>query len=163
MTDDKNIKQAKTVFETMCSAFDNYNLIYDKKEDEFELECIMSGEDIPMNITIKLFTGLDIIMLSSLLQSSTPKSNIIDMAIAVNYVNNKLMHGSFDFDVKEGSISFRMANTYTDCLPDEEVFMYMLYSSCKIIDEYNDRFLMLSKGLITLSDFLKHPNKGDKK
>ena len=59
-----------------------------------------------------------------------------------------------------GRLFFRMSNSYRGCLPGQEIFDYMIFTSCHTIDEYNDKFLMLSKGITTLEQFLEADKKG---
>ena len=47
-----------------------------------------------------------------------------------------------------------MTNSFLESKISEEVFAYMLYCSCQTIDEYNDKFLMLAKGMISIEQFL---------
>ncbi|MBR6742530.1 MAG: hypothetical protein IKM09_03700, partial [Clostridia bacterium] len=78
----------------------------------------------------------------------------LDVAIAVTALNNRLVDGCFDYDIKSGHMFFRMTNSFIDSRLDEEVFAYMLFCACKTIDDYNDKFLMLDKGMLSLEQFL---------
>ena len=49
---------------------------------------------------------------------------------------------------------YRMTNSFMESVISEEVFAYLLYASCNVIDDFNDKFLMLAKGMLTLEQFL---------
>ena len=53
---------------------------------------------------------------------------------------------------------FRMTNSFMESKLGEEAFAYMLFCSCQVIDEYNDKFLMLAKGMVSIEQFLSSLN-----
>ena len=77
----------------------------------------------------------------------------IDSDISV--INNNLVDGCFDYDLSDGTIIFRMTNSYLESEVSRELFEYMLFLSFTTVDEYNDKLMMLSKGLISLAQFLE--------
>ena len=93
-------------------------------------------------------------MLLSHLPFVIPEDKRMEMAIAVGAVNFALSDGCFDYNIASGQLFFRMTNAFMDCVLSEEVFEYMLFVSCRIIDEYNDKFFMISKDLLPIDQFL---------
>ena len=89
----------------------------------------------------------------------TPDDKRLDMAVAVSAANNLLVDGSFDYDIKQGRMFFRMTSSFRESLVGKDLFTYMLLCSCKTIDDFNDKFMMLAKGLITLEQFFETINK----
>ena len=79
-------------------------------------------------------------------------------ALAVCVANDMMVHGSFDLDMSSGRIYFRMSNSFIDSQPGEELFFYLILCTCKMVDEYNDRFLMLAKDMIDLKKFIELAN-----
>lgn len=154
MANEKDLKQAQTVFATLCQALDNHDWHYGKDEEELSIECGAQGEDLPMQITIKVDAERKLAILLSHIPVLTPEDKRLEVAIAVSVVNNKLVDGSFDYDVNSGMMVFRMTNSFMESKIGEDLFMYMLLCSCRTIDEYNDKFLMLAKGLLPLEKFL---------
>ena len=57
-------------------------------------------------------------------------------------------------NMRDGSILFRLTLSYLDSFIGNEAFFYQLLVSFKTIDQYNDKFFMLSKGAISIEDFL---------
>lgn len=76
------------------------------------------------------------------------------MAVA----NYGLVNGAFDYDISDGEICFRMSQSYRESILGAEVCNYMLLASMHTIDKYNDRFMMLSKGMIDLQKFVELEN-----
>ena len=154
MADEKMI-QAKNVFDTLCKTLDANDWHYVKDEEKLKIECGASGEDLPMKLHISVDAKRSVLMLLSLIPFSVPEDKRLDVAIAVSVVNNNLVDGSFDYDVSDGSLFFRMTNSFLESSIGSELINYMVYCSCGTIDEYNDKFLMLAKGMISLEKFLE--------
>lgn len=73
-------------------------------------------------------------------------------------VNDMLVDGSFDFDMAKGRVSFRLTASYIESILGKELFECMLMVSATTIDEYNDKFLMIAKGMISFDQFLESKN-----
>lgn len=154
MAEQVNLTQAKATFKTLCQALDNNEWHYEKNEEKLEIECGAQGEDLPMKLTVKVDAERMIVMLLSHLPFVIQEDKRLDVAIAVSAINNLLVDGCFDYDVASGHMFFRMTNSFLESTIGEDVFSYLLYCSCKTIDEYNDKFLMLAKGMLSIEQFL---------
>lgn len=154
MAELKNLEQAKAAFATLCRALDKHEWHYKKDEDKLFVECGVQGDDLPMKITVKVDADRMLVLLISHMPFVIQEDKRLDVAIAVSAINNALVDGCFDYDVASGRMFFRMTNSFIESKIGEEVFAYMLFCSCKTIDEYNDKFLMLAKGLISMEQFL---------
>lgn len=154
MAEQKNFEQAKAVFATLCQTLDNQEWRYKKDEEKLSIECGARGDDLPMDITVKVDARRMLVLLLSHMPFVIQEDKRLDVAIAVSVINNVLVDGCFDYDVASGHMFFRMTNSFIESKISEEVLAYMLFCSCKTIDEYNDKFLMLAKGLISVEQFL---------
>ena len=76
-------------------------------------------------------------------------------AIAVSSANNRLADGSFDYNIKDGAVFFRMSASYRESKIGKELLEYMIRCSSMTVDRYNDKLLMLSRGILTLDDFIR--------
>ncbi len=154
MSELQNAALARETFDTLCRALDKDNWKYKKNEEDLEVECTVHGEDLPMDVTFRVRPDKMVITLLSHIPFVINEDKRIDAAIAVSAVNNMLVDGCFDYNVTSGHIFFRMAHSFVDSKISEEVFIYMLICSCQTIDDYNDKFLMLSKGMMSLDQFI---------
>ena len=152
---DEKLERAEKVFETLCSALDGHDWHYEKDEEKLKIECGAQGDDLPMDISIRVDAGRQLIMLISHLPFVIPEEKRLDAAIATSIVNNRMVDGSFDFDITDGHMFFRLTNSFIDSEIGEELVYYMVMISCVTIDEYNDKFLMLGKGMMSIKDFMK--------
>ena len=151
---DENLERAKRVFDTLCATLDEHKWHYQKNEEELTIECGVQGEDLPMEITIKVDVEKQLVLLLSHLPFIVSEDKRLDVAIATSVANNGLMDGCFDYDITDGHMFFRMTNSFIESEIGSDVFNYMLFFSFHLIDKYNDRFLMLAKGLMSLNDFI---------
>lgn len=158
MTEQEKLVQAKATFETLCRTLENEQWHYTKDEQALAIECGARGEDLPMELTIKVDADRMLIVLLSRIPFAIQEDKRLDVAIAVTAVNNRLVDGCFDYDVTSGKMFFRMTNSFIDSKIGEDVFTYMLYASCQTIDDYNDKFLMIAKGMLSVQQFLSAMN-----
>lgn len=154
MAEEKNLAQAKATFSTLCQALDHHEWHFEKDDENLAIECGAQGDDLPMKITVKVDAERMLVMLISHLPFVIQEDKRLDVAIAVSAINNALVDGCFDYDVASGHMFFRMTNSFIESTISEEVFAYMLFCSCQTIDAYNDKFLMLAKGMMSIEQFL---------
>lgn len=154
MTDEMKLDRAKKVYDTLCEALEEHEWKYEKDEDELVIKCGAQGEDLPMDINITVSAGRQMVLLLSHMPFVIAEDKRLELAVAVSIVNNRLVDGCFDYNIKTGYMVFRMTNSFLESTLGKEVFSYMLFCSCQTIDEYNDKFLMLAKGMLSLEQFI---------
>lgn len=154
MAEIKDLTKAKETFAKLCQTLDSREWRYKKDEEGLSVECGAQGEDLPMEITIRVDADRMLVLLISHLPFVIQEDKRLDTAVAVSTINNMLVDGCFDFDIRTGHMFFRMTNSFIESELSEELFMYLLLCSCKTIDEYNDKFLMLAKGMLSIEQFL---------
>ena len=155
MADEKEIRQAKAAYDTLCEMLKEREWHYESDEDNFTIMCGARGEDLPMEIRVQVDPERLIVTLVSQMPFSVPEDKRVEMALAVSAVNYALVDGSFDYNFVDGTLLFRMTSSYRESLVGKDMFEYMLYVSCKTIDDYNDKFLMIIKEKMTLEDLVK--------
>lgn len=154
MAEEKNLQQAKKVYETLCSALTDDDWHFTKDDGKFEIKCGAQGDNLPIDIMVKINTETNLVVLMSCLPFVVAEDKRVDLAAAVSIVNNKIVDGSFDFDIMSGHLFFRMTNCFIESELGKEAFIYMLYCSCQTIDEYNSKFKMLVENKMTLGQFV---------
>lgn len=154
MSTERETKLAQNVYQTICEMLDKKGVKYTKHEDDLVVSCTVRGEDIPMDIVIFVHEKQQIVRLLSPMPFDIPEDKRIDMAIAVNIANYGIIDGSFDYDLSDGDLRFRMTTSYRESILGKELFEYMFMVSALTTDEYNDKFMMLAKGLISIEQFI---------
>lgn len=155
---DANFIKAKSVFDTICGLFDSNNWKYSKDEENLRIEASFSGEDLSMKTIFLIRPDKQLVTMFSPLPFNIAEDKRVDAAIAVAIANYGLVNGTFDYDLSDGEIRFRIVAPFMDSTLSASVFEYMIRLLFNTVDNYNDRFLMLSKGMITLEKFVELEN-----
>ena len=158
MAEEKDLKQAQTVYKSLCNMLDERGWRYQKNEQELSIRCGAQGEDLPMEIIIEVDAERQLASLISPMPFEVPENRRAELAIAVTQANNGMVDGSFDYDFLSGRILFRMTSSFRQSLIGKAMFAYMLECSCYTIDEYNDKFLAVAKNNMSIHeiiDFIK--------
>lgn len=152
----ERMKEGKAVFDNLVNHLHSINLNFatEELEDRFVIRFNMSGDDIPMRFFVYVNPQHRIITLHSP-QPVKFDADKLDLGCkAIAAINYRLTDGDFQIDIRDGEVLFNMSNCYAGSLISGEVFDYMLGMSINIVDEFNDKLLMLSKGLIDLDTLL---------
>ena len=155
MASEKEIRLAKDAYESFCSMLDNRGWVYDKDDSSLYISVGVTGDDLPMDFEVVFDVEYQIARMRSILPFKMNKEKMIEGSIATNSINYLLADGSFDFNLADGTIAFRLTTSFKNSLINERVFAYMVDVACTTIDEYNDKLLMLSKGMIKIEDIIK--------
>lgn len=155
MSDAKQLKNAKSVFSTLCKALDSRNWKYNKDENELVITFGVSGDDLSMNFVVKIDADRELVRLFSRMPFKFPEERRLEGAIATCHANYLLVDGSLDYDYTDGECTFRMTASYRDSLLSPTLFDYMVDVSCQTVDDLNDKLLLVAKGVLTPDEFLK--------
>lgn len=153
-----NMELAQQVYQTLCNTLDARGWKYGKEEEKLLVHFGVRGEDIPMNFVIVVDADRQLVRLMSPLPFKMCEEKRMEGAIATCVVNYGMADGSFDYDLSDGKIVFRMTVSFRESQLGEGLFQYMIDCSCAMADKYNDRLLALDKGLMSLSDFIAKRN-----
>ena len=147
-------QQAENVYKILCKMLDDKEVHYEKHEEDLLVKFGMSGDDLPMQFLMFVDKERSLLKLLSPMSFAVQENKRVDMALAINAINNRFSEGCFDYEIASGRICFRVASSYADCEIGARVPEYLLYMAGVLIDEYNDKFLMFSKGAITLEQLI---------
>ena len=154
MADENNIKQAKTVYNTLCKALDSKKWKYQRHPEDMVGTFTSTGDDIPMEFVVFIDSDRQLVRMLSRLPFKFPEDNRVDGAAATSYITYKLADGSFDYDYSTGEVTFRLTATFIDSLISEDLLLYMVACACYTVDEYNDKLLMVAKGMLPIDQFI---------
>lgn len=154
-----NLEKAKSTFATLCKTLDNMEWHYQMDEERLLIKSGVQGEDLPIEFIVRVNPDNEIVSYHSLLPFKISEEKRIDGAIAVCAANYGLVDGSFDYDISDGEIIFRLTSSFRGSVLSEELFEYMISVASSTVDGYNDKFFMISKGVMTVQQFLESENK----
>lgn len=154
MADDNKMVLAQKVFDNMCSYLDRRNWHYEKHSEDLMITFSVSGDDLPMDFVLAVDSERQLMRLFSRIPVTVPEDKRMDLAIATCVASNGLADGSFDYDIATGKISFRLTASFRGSDIGDGLFEYLIGVSGYTVDQYNDRFFSLSKGVMSITDFI---------
>ena len=156
--EEMNMKKAKEVFDVLVKMLDTRDWKYEKHEEKLLIKSGIKGDDLPVEFIVVVKPRNEVVQFISMLPFNMPEDKRVDGAIAVCAANYGLVDGSFDYDLRDGEIIFRMTSSYRDSHLSEDLFEYMIMVAASTLDQYNDKFFMLAKGMMSVQQFLEQEN-----
>ena len=157
MPDPSRIENMKQNAAVLTAMLDHRNLKYTVQEQtdvRTHIRIRFSGADLPMTLHIILRADKQIASVFSVMPFVIDEARRTDAAVAAAAANHGLIDGSFDLNLTSGEIRFRLTSCFIDSVLSESLFSYLMFVSAETVDRYNDRFLALNSGEMTLEQFL---------
>lgn len=154
MIDEKQMEHAKQVYKTLCDAIVSREWKFDKDEEKLLVYFGVNGDDIPMQFVLVVDAERQLVRLMSPMPYKMSEEKRMEGAIATCAASYGMADGSFDYDLSSGEIVFRMTASFRESLIGEGLFQYMISCACAMVDKYNDQFLAIDKGIMSITDFI---------
>lgn len=158
MAEEMNMQKAKEVYATLVRMLDTRGWKYEKHEDDLLIKSGIRGDDLPVEFIVFVKPRNEVVQFISSLPFNMPEDKRVDGAIAVSVANYGLVDGSFDYDLRDGEIRYRLTSSYRESTLGEDLFEYMIMVAASTVDRYNDKFFMLAKGMMTVQQFIEQEN-----
>jgi hypothetical protein len=159
--EDKSVKQAEKLYETLVGFFEKNGYRHDDDPENFSLKCGFKTNDLPADLKIQLYPEIGIIHILSMLPFKLSKDKIEEGCKAACAVNNVLYDGNFIVGIESGAILFKLSSFYYGSIIGEDLIEKLITVSLGMIDRYNDKFLMLEKGVIDASEIVEKARESD--
>ncbi len=155
MADEMKIALAKQVYEMLCQALDDRGWSYDKEDERQLVHFGVGGDDLPMKIIASVDTERQLVRVMSPLPFNMSEGKRIEGAIATCAASYGMVDGSFDYDLSDGQILFRMTASFRESEIGPDLLLYLIDCSCAMVDKYNEQFFAIDKGFLSITDFLE--------
>lgn len=155
MANDNKLENAMLAYRTICSALDARDWKYEKDTDKLLVHFGVNGEDLPVDFIIYADADRQLVRLLSPLLFKMSEEKRMEGALATCAASWGMVDGSFDYDLADGTILFRMAASLRESTIGVGLIQYMISCACAMVDKYNDKFLAINKGILSIQDFLK--------
>ncbi len=156
---EKERKQADEVYQNLINIFERMEYPYDVIESGNDIEKVLhirsAGEDLPMEFFIVIDAYFQQFKVKSPQPVRFSKEQIPDAAELICAINDVIRFGYFALDVEDGSVMFNYFHLFMDSLVSPDLWGFLVKTSAQIVDEYNDKFLMLAKGMIDKDSLMK--------
>lgn len=140
MATEKEMKLAKNTFDTLCQWLRDDDWKFEADEEKLLVSFGAVGDDLSMNLAVKVNTDLMIVSVYNYLGFNIPENKRAEMAVAICATNELLHDGNFDLNLASGSMLFRMTCSFRESLLGKELMKYLVMTSCVTMDNFNDKF-----------------------
>lgn len=147
-------QEAEKAYETFCEMLDEMEWSYDRDDENLTIKTGANGDDLPLDIKVTFNVKLQICTIFSSLPFKSPDEDTVVTAVAICATNYNMVDGSFDFDLANGNIAFRITTPFRNSVIDKEAYKYLLMICCTTVDKYNDKLLALTKHHISLDEYI---------
>ena len=154
MTESEKMQLAQEVYDNLCEALDRRDWKYEKFPDDLTIRFTSVGDDLPMDFIVIVDGYRQLLRVMSPVPIDVNKNKRLDLAVATCVASYGLTDGSFDYDITTGVIFFRLTACFRNSTVGDGLFEYLVGISSAIVDKYNDQFLAISKGLLSVDDFI---------
>lgn len=158
MAEEMNMRKAYEVFSVLINMLDTRDWKYEKHEEDLLIRSGIKGDDLPIDFIVVVKPRNEVVQFISALPFNMPEDKRVEGAIAVCAANYGIVDGSFDYNLTDGKILFRLTSSYRESKLSEDLFEYMIMVAASTVDNYNDKFFMLAKGMMTIEQFIEQEN-----
>lgn len=148
------MQNAADMYSRLRKMLDDMNWQYSRLKRELGVRYFVSGEDIPMEFLVKIKPDVRMLCFISILPAKFNDSNRADAVLAACAANHGMVMGSFAYNMELDRVVFMASSLYDECETGTDWLKHQMYLSQTIVEQYNDRFLMLSKGVLSVEDFI---------
>ena len=152
-------EKAVQVYELFKENLTEHHIKFETDDEHLVLKMIVHGEDLPQPTFIQVDDERSVVQILSPIPSRIPDDKRMDAAVAVAIANYGMINGSFDLDMSDGEIRFRVTQSYADMELSQECISYLIGIVFFTTDKYNDKFFMLGKGMISIEQFIESAEK----
>ena len=152
--DEVKIVAAKKAYDALLTEINRRGWHAERDDEKLIATLNVKGEDLPMRITIGIDVDRQLARVVSFMPFNMSKEKLLEGAIAAAVATYRLADGSFAYNISTGEIRFKLNAAFMDSQVGPELFAYMIDCACVVIDEFNDKFFMLDKGIIDIAKFI---------
>ena len=150
-----DMKHAKLMFNTMKQMMDDEDWKYSADEENLTIKSGLA-DDLDLIYYMSIDAEREMVRLWSTLPFTVPEDKRVDCAVAACVANNGMIVGSFQYDISDGEFCFKAASSFAGgSRLSKEAFKDIMFLALSSIKNYNDRFFMVAKGMMTLQQFIE--------
>ena len=153
MENEKLQKLGELMYDSICTMFSDNDILYEKDDENLTVVTELTGEDLPMRLTTKVYPDKQNVTIVSTMPFRIPPEKRAELTAAIAVANYGMLYGGFELDWEKCRIRYRLSMSYVDSMLGKGLFYKMTFVSLNTIDDYNDKFFMISQGNLSLKKF----------
>lgn len=147
--------KAASIFHLLTKTMNAAGWTYKQNRKEKLITTEFNGDKHAISLGIKVYADRQMVQVLALLSPAMPKDKLFDGAVAACLVNEGLGFGNFDYDMSDGSFSFRDSVSYLSVFITKTALAAMILRDVALVDKYNDYFYKLANNKMTLVQFVE--------
>lgn len=147
--------RAIRAYKTICAALDDRDWKYKVFEEDKVVTLSFSTDGLPMEFIIIVDADRQLVRLLSRLPITFPEDKRVEGALATLAAGYAMVDGGFDFDLGEGKVTYRQAVCFQNSELSKTAFYHLVNCAFALIENYSEKLFAVSKGYLSLQDFLK--------
>lgn len=152
-------ERAKAAYKAICDFMDEAKLKYDKDDAENVAYVTITGEDFPVTLIFSVSEEKQRVETYSKLPFEIKKEKAVDLAMAIAAINNRIAYGKFVLYLDQDKCAYENSEYITDLEGFSPAYGHTLVGPAfSIVEKYNDKLYAISKGLMSVKDFLASMN-----
>lgn len=155
MADVNLMEKAIAEYDLLCNTLNEMGWRYERDKSKLSVETMVQGEDIPIRYFIQIVPDVQLLQIYSHMPFTVPEDKRLEMSYILNCINSKLVDGSFDFNIDNGGLLFRVTSSFIDSEIGNLVFTYAIQITAAVVDEYNDKLYEYAEGKITFEQLME--------
>lgn len=152
---EEKAKRADTVLRLIGEALDDLGLKYDKDDENRIIDIEFVGNDIPISMRFFVNAAMENTALYSILPFTVPEEKVLETAYLLNHINNRILDGSFEMNISNKMILFRINNSYAGCMISKESFDVLFRKAADTVDRFNEKLKAFVEDEMTTEQFLQ--------
>ncbi len=159
---DSELRKANQIFDAVVDLLPEVGIKkFDPNRQDLKITFSVTGDDFPMKFVWRIKPKQELISILSPFTFNFREDKIMDGMIALTAINYSLLNGSFDLDMSDGTVFFRINTSFTGTTITKDLLDYLVRVSANTVDNYSYRLFALNKGISTLEEFLEWFHKDD--
>ena len=148
-------EKALRAYACVISFLEEHNWKYKRNDDELTIITGFKTDDYDIDFKIFIDEKRELVCFRSKLPELFPEDKRVLGAYATCIANCGMFDGFFEFDVNDGEVVFKASDSFKESDMSVAVVEYLFNMSYAFVDRYNDRFLKLADGSISLEKFIE--------
>ncbi len=155
MAQEINMERAYEVYSSIIKHLDKMGWTYEQHDEDLVINTGVKGDDLPIEFIIVVNAKNQVVQFISKLPFNMEEDKRVEGAIAISVANYGLVDGSFDYDISDGEIRYRVTCSYRGSDLSGDLIDYIIAVGVMTVEDYNEKFFMLSKGVIDVKQFIE--------
>lgn len=152
---------AKALFSTLCATLDDMQWKYTKEQgdkddgEDYVIRTNVKGDDFTMVFFLVVDVGRQLLYVKSPLPFKAPQERRELVAQAVVAANYRMLNGSFEMDLTDGYVAFKVVVPFAESIISQVTCKYVVLMACKMTDVFGGAIKNVSDGEWDLQRFMQ--------